>query len=419
MKPKQVTIVGGGVIGLCGAYYLRREGHEVTVIDSGDITGGTSFGNAGYVSPSHFVPLASPYIISKALKWMLNSASPFYIQPRLDRDLIRWGMAFWQASRKSYMERSIPPLNDILHLSRELMNPLRDDLGNHFRMQEKGCFMLFKTAAAQKKELQFAREAQALGIASLICDAEEVQLLEPHLGTDVLGGVLYPVDCHLHPGDFMETLKARLIADGVDLCLNTRVTGFRTKGQQVLEALTEHGEIGCQELVLAAGSWLPLLTGLLGIDLLLQAGKGYSMTYPNASPNLSHPAILVERRVAMTPMGRDLRLGGTMELSGINDRVLPGRVAAIYDAAKAYFPGLKVKPPESGQVWSGLRPLSPDGLPYIGRHGAYRNLTIAGGHAMLGLSLAAATGKLVEELISGKKTSLDLAPFSPDRFTGR
>jgi len=223
----------------------------------------------------------------------------------------------------------------------------------------------------------------------------------------------------LHPGDFMETLKARLIADGVWMCLNTRVTGFRTQGQQVLEVLTEHGEIGCQELVLAAGSGLPLLTGWLGIGLLLQAGKSYSMTYPHANPNLVHPAILVERRVTMTPMGRDMRLAGPMELSGMNDRVLPGRVAAIYEAARAYFPGLKIPPPAPEQVWSGLSPLSPDGLPYIGRHGAFGNLTLAGGHAMLGLTLAAATGKLVEESISGKKTTLDLAPFSPERFAGR
>lgn len=419
MKPKQVTIVGGGVIGLCCAYYLRREGHEVTLIDAGDITNAVSLSHAGCVSPSHFVPLASPGMIGKALRGMLNSASPFYIKPRLDKDLLRWGMAFWHSSRKSYMQRSILPLHDLLHLSRELMNPLRDELGNHFRMQEKGCFRLFKTQAAQKRELQFALEAEALGIASLICDAGEAHLLEPHLGLDVLGGVLYPADCHLHPGEFMETLKARLIADGVWMCLNARVTGFRTQGQQVLEVLTEHGEIGCQELVLAAGSGLPLLTGRLGIGLLLQAGKGYSMTFPNVSPNLSRPVLLVERHVGLTPMGRDLHLGGTMELSGMNDRVLHARASAIYDAAKAYFPGLKVGPPRPEQVWTGLSPLSPDGLPYIGRPGAYNNLVIAGGHAMLGLSLSAATGKLVEELISGRAASLDLAPFSPERFAGR
>src|SRR5471030_430902 len=164
MKNKKVVIIGGGVIGLCCAYYLQQEGHDVTVIERGDITDGTSFGNAGYISPSHFMPLASPAIIWKALKWMLNSSSPFYIQPRLDTDLIRWCWAFWQSANDKYMQRSIPPLNEILQLSRKLMNEMRDDLGNHFRMEEKGCFMLYKTAGVEKHEIELADEAAQLGI---------------------------------------------------------------------------------------------------------------------------------------------------------------------------------------------------------------------------------------------------------------
>jgi len=416
MKNKAVTIIGGGVIGLCCAYYLNREGHEVTVIDTGDITGGTSFGNAGYVSPSHFSPLASPAIIGKALKWMLNSSSPFYIQPRLDADLIRWCWAFWRSANTQYMQRSVPPLNEILHLSRDLMSAMRDDLGNTFRMEEKGCFMLYKTASTEKHEIALAREAVQLGIETRIYNAAEIQSMEPNVEVDVLGGVLYPIDCHLHPGDFMTTLKKRLTTDGVKFQLNTTVAGFKTKDNKVIAVITDHGEFEGDELVLAAGSWLPQLSRMLKINLLLQPGKGYSMTYPNVTANLSHPAILVERKVALTPMGGDLRMGGTMEISGINDRVLPNRVVAIYAAAKEYFPGLEVEPPKTEQVWKGLRPLSPDGLPYIGRHNAYQNLTFAGGHAMLGLSLAAATGKLVEDIISDKKVGVDLKVFSPERF---
>ncbi|MDR3715271.1 MAG: FAD-dependent oxidoreductase [Puia sp.] len=414
--PGTVTIIGGGVIGLCCAYYLQKEGFEVTIIDQGDITRGTSFGNAGYVSPSHFIPLASPHIIAKALVWMLDSSSPFYIQPRFDRDLIRWCMAFWRSAARRNMERNIPPLHAILQLSRELMNTLRDDLGNHFRMAENGCFMLYKTEASGKKERQLAGEAKALGIRAKICDAGEISALEPNLEVDVLGGVLYPIDCHLHPGDFMETLKTRLDAKGVRFRLNTRVIGFRMEQNRVLSVITDQGEFEGEQWVLAAGSWLPEIARMIGIRLLLQPGKGYSITYPEIGANLCHPAILVERRVAVTPMGRDLRLGGTMELTGINDRVLPNRVDAIYEAAKAYFPGLEIDPPEMTRVWKGLRPLSPDGLPYIGRHPAFANVAFAGGHSMLGLSLAAATGKLVKEIIAGEKSSIDLSSFNINRF---
>jgi len=171
------------------------------------------------------------------------------------------------------------------------------------------------------------------------------------------------------------------------------------------------------ELVLAAGAWLPELSRMLGIDLLLQAGKGYSMTYSDVKSNLCHPAILTERRVAMTPMGKDLRLGGTMELSGINHQVQPNRVAAIYAAAKEYYPGLEIAAPELEQVWHGLRPLSPDGLPYIGRHARYKNLSLAGGHAMLGLSLSAATGRLIAETVSGNEPTVNLRSFDPARFS--
>jgi len=414
---RKITVIGAGVIGLSCAYYLNKEGYEVTVIDRGEITEGTSFGNAGYVSPSHFIPLASPYIVYKALKWMLNDSSPFYIKPRLNKDLLRWGMAFWKSASLKTMQRNIQPLNEILMLSRELMNPLKADLGNHFRMEEKGCFMLYKTNATARQEQALARDAAKYNLETQIYNAKEIQQMEPHLEMSVLGGVLYPIDCHLHPGDYMDTLKTRLIMDGVKFQLNTEVTGFETSGREIRSILTDQGDFPCTHLVLAAGSWLPLLTGLLGIRLLLQAGKGYSMTYEDVKYNLHRPAILLERRVAMTPMGRDLRLGGTMEISGINQEILVKRVVAIYEAAKAYYPGLKINAPEKKRIWQGLRPLSPDGLPYIGHYNRYSNLVLAGGHAMLGLSLSAATGKLIEEIISGKPLSIkNMSAFSPERF---
>jgi D-amino-acid dehydrogenase len=149
---------------------------------------------------------------------------------------------------------------------------------------------------------------------------------------------------------------------------------------------------------------------------LLQAGKGYSITYPNISRNLRYPAILVDARTAMTPMGADLRMGGTMEISGLNSPTLIKRAQAIFNAAKTYYPDLPVEFPAVDKIWSGLRPLSPDGLPYIGRHSKYANLTLAGGHAMLGLSLAAGTGKLVEELVEGRKPSMDISAFNVERF---
>jgi len=411
----KVIVAGGGVIGLCTAYYLNKAGHEVTLIDKGDLKHGTSFGNAGYISPSHFIPLASPGIVAKGLQWMLSSSSPFYIKPRLNMDLIRWALTFWKRSGKSTMERNIPHLNNILHLSRELTSSIRNELGNQFRMEEKGCFMLYKSALTEKHEIELAKEAAALNIETRIFSAKEIQDMEPEVEVNVRGGVLYPIDAHLHPGDLMQTIHDHLQQSGVKFQLETTITGFEKQGRKVTKVLTDKGDFTGHEIVLATGSWLPATSRDLGIDLLLQAGKGYSMTFDAVEKNLHYPAILVDDRVAMTPMGADLRMGGTMEISGIGSPMLMKRVQAIFKAAKNYYPDLPVTFPAQDKIWYGLRPLSPDGLPYIGRHSTYDNIVMAGGHAMLGLSLAAATGKLVEEIVGGLETSIDISAFNVER----
>jgi D-amino-acid dehydrogenase len=414
---KQVTIIGGGIIGLCSAYYLEQQGHEITIIEKGDITNGTSFGNAGYVSPSHFTPLASPGIVAKGLRWMLSSSSPFYIKPRLNLDLIRWLFAFYRSANQKTMAANIPPLNNILHLSRELMTDIKQELGDNFRMSEVGCFMLYKSAGIEKHEKELAEEAAKLGIETKIYSAAQVQAMEPEVELNIRGGVLYPIDCHLHPGDFMQSLKTYLQKKGINFQLNTTVNGFEKESDRITAVQTDKGKIPVSELVVAAGSWIPEIIKQLGIKILLQAGKGYSITYNQIEKNLHHPAILVDARTAMTPMGKDLRMGGTMEISGINNEILIKRVKAIFNAARDYYPNLPVEFPAFDRIWSGLRPLSPDGLPYIGRHSKYANLTIAGGHAMLGLSLAAATGQIVKDIISNTKPGIDITSFRVERFS--
>lgn len=411
----KVIVAGGGVIGLCAAYYMRKSGHEVIVIDQGDLKQGTSFGNAGYICPSHFIPLASPGIVAKGLQWMLSSTSPFYIKPRLDMDLIKWGLTFWKRSGKSTMERNAPHLNTILQLSRSLTADLRDDLGNQFHMEEKGCLMLYKSSTTEKHEIEMAHDAAAFNIQTQILSAKEVQELEPDVKVDVRGGVLYPMDAHLNPGELMSTLYAHLEKEGVHFHLGTELLGFEKNGRKVTKVLTNKGAIDGDEVVIATGSWLSEMLKDLEIDVLLQAGKGYSMTFDNMSQNLHYPSILVDDRVAMTPMGSSLRMGGTMEISGIGSKMLVKRVQSIYKAAKNYFPDLPVSFPSTDKVWHGLRPLSPDGLPYIGKHSKYDNLVIAGGHGMLGISLAAGTGKLIDDIVSGHKLSMNIDAFGVER----
>lgn len=412
----KVIVTGGGIIGLCSAYYLNKAGHDVTVIDKGKIAEGTSFGNAGYICPSHFIPLASPGIIAMGLKWMLSSSSPFYIKPRLDWDLIKWGLQFWKSSGRSTMEKNIRPLHEILQLSRALTIQMRNDLGNHFQMEEKGCLMLYKSAHTEKHEIEMAHDAKVLNIPTQVLNAKEVQELEPAVEVDVRGGVLYPFDAHLNPSDLMHVLHEHLKANGVEFMLETTINGFERAANKVTGVKTDKGLVSADTYVLATGSWLPFTGRDLGIDLLLQAGKGYSMTFGDMQQNLKHPAILVDDRVAMTPLGNELRMGGTMEISGIGSPMLIKRAKAIFHSAQQYYPGLDLEFPSPSTIWHGWRPLSPDGLPYIGKHHQFDNLTFAGGHGMLGISLAAATGQLVQQTVEGVSTSIDTKAFSVERF---
>lgn len=415
-REKRVIIIGGGVIGLCCAYYLQKEGYDVTIIDKGNITSGTSFGNAGYISPSHFTPLASPGIIARGIRWMLSSTSPFYIKPRLDADLIRWCFTFWKNANKQKVLQNAPHLYNLLRLSRELTSDIKNQMGNQFRMEEKGCFMLYKTAATEKHEIELAEEAKQFGIETKILTPQEVQQLEPDVEVSVKGAILYPIDAHMHPGEFMGTLRDHLQTNYVRFQLNTTVSDFQINGNKISSIITDKGKFSCAELVMANGSWLPETATKLGIKILLQPGKGYSMTFQNVKNNLHYPSILIDHRVAMTPMGKDLRMGGTMEINRLNSPLLIKRAESIFNSVQHYYPNLDLTFPTVEDIWFGYRPLTPDGLPYIGRHSKYENLVMAGGHAMLGLSLAAGTGKLVEEILSNKKTSVLINAFTPERF---
>ena len=411
-----VTIIGGGVIGLSCAYYLQKDGHTVTIIDSGDITDGCSFGNMGYLSPSHFVPLATPGIVKQAAKWMLNSSSPFYIKPRLNWDLIRWGLTFYRHANTAQLAKNTPHLNNLLQLSRHLINDLRDDIGDSFNLTENGCWMLYKQEKTGDHEKHMAEQANKLGLKTITCTAAEVQQYERQTEVAVAGGILYLDDGYVDPAKLMRSLHQYLKNKGVVFKLNTTVTGFEKSGKKITAVITNKEKSAADEIVIANGSWMQQISKLLNINLLLQPGKGYSFNYSDLQQNLLYPSILVEGRIATTPYNKTLRIGGTMELSGHNNIILPRRVLSIYTSFKKYYPALAIEPPNLQKTWFGYRPVTPDGLPYIGRHNNFTNLSYAGGHAMLGVSAATGTGKLIAEIVNQSATTIAIEAFDPKRF---
>ncbi len=413
----RVCIIGAGIIGLSCAYSCALQGHTVTVIDrEPERRDGCSFGNAGMVVPSHFTPLAAPGMVALGLKWMWNPESPFWIKPRLDLELARWGFHFWRAATSERVRQAAPLLRDLSLASRTAFQQLARDLGPAFGLTEQGLLMLCRTQKALDEEQETVVRARELGLAAELLDARQTAQIEPGVRMSVVGSVYFPQDCHLSPARLMAVLQERITAMGAAWHWGEEVTRIESSGSTISSVVTTQSRIAVDELVVCGGSWSPGLASGLGLRLPLQAGKGYSLTLQNPRQLPGKCAIFHEARVAVTPMGSSLRIGGTMEIGGLNNTIDPRRVRGIIRSVPLYYPEFQPSDFSDIRPWFGLRPCSPDGLPYLGRPEKYRNLVIATGHAMMGLSLAPISGQLVAELIDRRKPSTNLSLLSPDRF---
>ena len=414
---KKVIVIGGGIVGLSTAYFLQQEGHKVVVFDKSSMHSGASYVNAGYLTPSHIVPLAAPGMITKGLKWMFNSSSPFYIKPRLDIDLMDWGLKFMRSCSKKHVQRSLKVIKNINVLSKELYHDFDALPQLDFHLEDRGVLMAFQSVASEKAEAEVMREAIKLGLDVSLIDRKQVHALQPGIDMNIAGAYLYRCDAHTTPEIFMEQLKAYLLKAAVQIHQETTVQKLQQSGTKVTSVITDKGDFIGDEVVIASGAWSQKLLKPLGINLPIQAGKGYRLNEEQPT-GITMPAILMESKVAVTPMRGFTRFSGTMEIAGVNHSIQKNRVEAIAAAAANYYPGVSISQKTKDEVKCGLRPLSPDGLPFIGRHSKYKNLSLATGHSMMGWSLGPATGKLIAELISDQKTSLDLTPFAAERRYG-
>jgi D-amino-acid dehydrogenase len=421
---KHVLVVGAGIVGLSVAFACSQRGHRVTLIErSGAERGGCSFVNAGMIVPSHFVPLASPGMLQLGLRWMWNPESPFYVKPRLSAALLGWAWKFHRASTKARVDRAAPILRDLHLASREIYREWSRQWGDDFNWTERGMLMLCNTERGLDDEIEAAMHAQRLGMDARILTPVQAAELEPNLRMAIAGAVHFPVDCHMNPVWLMAALGREVERAGVEVSYDSVVSGWRTKGNRIEAVRMGRGgrtqssmELSADEYVICAGIWSDAIAGDLGVRIPMQAGKGYSLTMdePPSLPRVG--AILSEGRVAMTPMGSSLRFAGTMELGGIDERIDPARVRGLVKSVAAYLPDFKPEALERATVRTGLRPVSPDGLPYVGRVSRYVNLSVATGHAMMGMSLGPISGKLIAEMLSGDPPSCGLDGLSPDRY---
>jgi D-amino-acid dehydrogenase len=332
--------------------------------------------------------------------------------------LLSWLWKFRRACTPRHVQLAAPLLRDLHLASRECFDQLQSQVRQDFGLTANGLLMLCRSDAALHEEAETAAMAERLNVEAQVLDATETAKLDPGIEMEIRGAVYYPRDGHLSPNRLMAVLQSELVSRGCRFHWNTNTTGFASDGNQIKSVQTSAGEIDADEVAICGGVWSPEIANQLKISLPMQAGKGYSVTLdaPRQQPAIC--SILTEARVAVTPMGSALRFGGTMEIAGLDESISPSRVRGIIRSIPQYFPRFRAEDFDGCKPWVGLRPCSPDGLPYLGRPSGWKNVLISTGHAMMGISLAMISGQIGSQMLDHESPGIrSLELLSPDRYT--
>jgi D-amino-acid dehydrogenase len=413
-KHSEVLIVGGGIIGLACAYYLAREGYQVRIVEQDKVGCGASHGNCGLIIISNLIPLCAPGVIKHEIQRIFRRSSPLYIKPSLDIRQLAWLLNFAAKCTTGHMEHAVQARQRILQFSNQLYEAFFEKEKINCDWQRQGALLVYKSEAAMQSHNRSLAYLEQFGMEAKPCVGDALYKLEPALREDVYGGWYHPFDSHVRPDLLLRELKNVLIRDGVEIEEDCRLEHFHPDGSRIRHVETTQGVFSADSFILATGAWTPEITARLRLKLPVQPAKGYSITMarPALCPRI--PCLFEEKSVVATPWKSGYRLGGTMEFSGFNTRIIAKRIQNLKDAARQYL-----KEPLGEPVleeWVGMRPMLYDDLPVIDSAPGRRNLFVATGHGMMGISLAPATGKLISELVAGRDPSIDVAPFSLKRF---
>ena len=412
-----VAIIGGGIISLFSAYYLTKEGKSVVIVEKDEIAKGSSYANAGYIVPSHFIPLANMGMVLKGLKWMFSSSSPFCIKPDIDIEFIKWSYNFLLSSKKSVVDSSIPILFDMNMSSLKEYQKLSNEL--NFELRRSGLMILFKDKKDLDLEKSVVNEGISLGLNAKILTKQEVMSKEG-IELDIVGASYYEDDSIIDPFKVCTILKDFLIDSGVKILEDHEVKDFIISSNSVeclkVENSNEVIDLKAKDYIVANGAWLGGMAKKLGVSIPMRSGKGYSTVLKRDDIPIKTPMILNESKVAISPYEEFVRVGGSMEVCDIDFTKRVNRVNSIISSIPSYIPSYKQSSIDYEKFWVGLRPCSADGVPYIGKLGNYNNVFINSGHSMMGVSLAPISGKMItDSLVNGVmkyKESLDPLRFS-------
>ncbi|MBS1862704.1 MAG: FAD-dependent oxidoreductase [Actinobacteria bacterium] len=412
---RRVLVVGGGVAGLCTAYYLAKRGAEVTVVESNRVGSGASAGNGGWLCPAQAGPLPEPGLTLMGMRALLNRDSALYLNPSKLRNLAPWLLRFWSYCNPRAYRHGLTSMARLGGRVFELVEGMVDD-GVEFDLYRQGMLIASHDPVALRAELAKLRPMEEFGYelpADLVSD-EELWELEPALSDNVHAGFLINQHWHVRPESFNRGIAAAARALGVEVLEGAEVVDFQASGPRVRSIRTAAGDLEGDKVVVAAGSWTPALLAQLGVDVPVQAGKGYSfMVSPSVVPR--HAVLLADVHVGCTPFGDQMRIGGTMEFSGVNLHLDRHRIDQTIAGARASF--REWMRPEVESEWAGMRPIAPDGLPVLDRAAPYENLYVATGYSMQGMTLGPPAGDAIAEFITTGRRPSVLEPFTLDRFS--
>lgn len=409
-----VLIIGGGVIGLASAYELGRAGAHVVVVDKIDPGYGCSYGNAGWITPCFALPLPMPGMFLKSLRWLSDPDSPLYIKPELSPTLASWLFRFMRSMNKRRMLESVDALTQISKQSLDLYKELARTTDKPFSFEQKGLFMVAQTEDGLKHARSEMELVARNGIPGRLMNEDEARDFEPSLTKRFKGGVFFNEEAHAEPLQVTQTLAHEAKKHGVHILPKTEVIDFHLGPQGIQAVRTTRGIFEAEKFVLATGSWSHRIGQTLRLKIPVLGGKGYAIITDPLTPNPQRPMMLMEKKVAVTPRQGSLRLAGTLELVNQDESYTARRVEAVVRGAREFM-NVPDKV-EYQEIWRGLRPCTPDGVPIIGPTKRYPNLILATGHQMLGLQSATGTGKLVADLALGRPTDVDPHPFRAERF---
>ena len=410
---EDVVVIGGGAVGVCCAYALAREGRSVLLLEREELCAGSSWGNSGLLTTSACAPEAAPGVMGQAARWMLDRDGPFRLRPRLDRRFARWLWRFRAQCTADAALRGTRFLRDRVRENVRLVEELAGATPHDFALRRNGLAVLCTTEPGLAESVAGAERLRELEIPSEVLGAEEVAAMEPAVTDAVLGAVRYPEDAHLDPGEFVAAVAGLARTHGARV--EERRPALRLHGSHRIEAVeTPAGTIRPELVVLAGGAWSRDLVARLGVPLLVEPAKGFSLTYDAGSEVFARPLRLWEARTMVSSMRGNVRVTSKLDLVGLDPRVRERRVRASAVKARRF-----VRLPDGvdgARSWAGLRPLTPDGIPLIGRTRRLGNLVLATGHGHLGISLAAITGEAVAAIAAGGEPPFDPGPVSPERF---